>query len=186
MLIEKKIRAGKPFVWALPALGLDYDITLVSLASAAARMGEVGDLARNAANLGAGSPVEWQRKYTVELQINMDVNPVAGTVVELWWCPSDDGVTFTGGVTGADAAYTGTAGSTVAEAKIQLIHVGSIILTPNAETVIQRGTFIFSPPTRFGAPVVVNLGGQALEGVPTPPAVDIQRVTFTPLIEKDT
>jgi len=179
MITEKKISAGKPIVWM--ASGGDYAITLASLADGAGRCGVVGDLARHAAGLGAGGGKRWKRKYAVELQINMDVAPVAGTVVELWWSPSDDGESFQGGATGANAAYTGTTGGTVAQSKVQMMLVGALPLTPDADTVVQRMVFVFRPPTRYGCPVVINLGGQALEGDD-----NSHRITFTPLIEEDT
>lgn len=179
MITDKNISAGKPIVW-MAAAG-DYAITLASLANGAGRCGVVGDLARHAAGLGAGGGKRWKRKYAVELQINMDVAPVAGTVVELWWSPSDDNASFQGGATGTDAAYVGSALGTVAQSKLQMMHVGSLVLTPDADTTVQRMVFVFQPPTRYGCPVVVNLGGQILEGDD-----DSHRITFTPLVEEDT
>ncbi len=175
MFQEKYIYHGTPIVWR--NAGGDYAITLASLGVGAGRMGVVGDLAVTSL---VGGRIRSRPKFLVELQINMDVAPVAGTVVELWWCPSPDGTTFTGGVSGADAAYTGSALGTVAQSKLQLIHVGSIILTPDADGTVQRGTFIFSPPIRYGVPVVVNASNQALEGDD-----DSHRLTFTPIVEED-
>ena len=175
MIQTKQVYQSEPdIVWR--ALGGTYGITLTGVASAAARMGAVGDLARTSL---AGGRIRMRPKWKVRFQVNMDVAPVAGTVVELWWCPSPDGVTFSGGVTGADAAYTGSALGTVAQSKLQLIHIGSIILTPDADGTVQVGTFIFSPPDRWGVPVVVNLGGQALEGDD-----DTHRITFSRIIEE--
>ena len=174
MIQDKHIHYGVPIVWR--NAGGDYAITLASLAAAAGRMGEVGDLAVTSL---AGGRIRSSPKYRVELQINMDVAPVASTVVELWWCPSPDGVLFTGGVDGTDAAYTGTAAGSVAQSKLQLIHIGSIILTPDADGTVQRGTFIFQPPTRFGVPVVINLSAQILEA-----DEDSHRITFTPILEE--
>lgn len=171
---EKYVYGGAPIVWR--AAGGNYVITLASIANAAARMGAVGDLAVRSL---AGGRYRWRPKYVVAFQVNMDVAPVAGTVVELWWCPSPDGTTFSAGVTGADAAYVGSALGSVAQSKLQLIHIGSIVLTPDADGTTQLETFIFEPPARYGCPVVVNLGGQALEGDD-----DVHRITFAPILEE--
>ena len=45
----------------------------------------------------------------------------------------------------------------------QLTYVGHVVLTADAQpTVQQQCVGVFSPPTRYGMPVVYNLGGQAL------------------------
>jgi len=171
---EKYIHHGTPIVWR--AAGGNYAITLAGVLTTEAREGVVGDLAVTSP---VGGRIRSRPKFSVRFEVNMDVAPVAGTVVELWWCPSIDGATFTAGITGADADWAGSALGTVAQSKLQLIHIGSIVLTPDADGSVQAGTFIFEPPTRYGVPVVVNLGGQALEGDD-----DSHRITFTPILEE--
>ena len=171
---EKYVYYGTPIVWR--AAGGNHVITLASLGSGVGRCGPFADLATPSL---VGGRARSRPKYSVQLEINMDVAPVAGTVVELWWSPSIDGTTFAGGASGTNLGYSGSALGTVAESKLQMIHVGSIILTPDADGTVQRGTFIFSPPTQFGAPVVINLGGQMLEG-----DGDSHAITFTPILEE--
>ena len=173
MIQEEVSYQGTPIVWM--AAGGDYAITLASLANNAGRCGVLADLAVKA----LGRPYRFPARYSVELQVNMDVAPAAGATVELWWAPSHNGTTFPGGATGTDAAYTGSALGTVDESKLQMMLIGTLILTPDADTTVQRQTFIFTPPTRYGCPVVVNKGGQALEG-----DNDSHRITFTPLVKE--
>ena len=53
------------------------------------------------------------------------------------------------------------------------------MVTNDADAVVQTQVFVFSPPTRYGCPVVVNKTGQALEGND-----NSHRITFTPLIDE--
>ena len=179
MIQTKQVYQGEPdIVWR--ALGGDYGMTMTGVADTEAREGAVGDLARTSL---AGGRIRMRPKWVVRFQVDMDVAPAAGTVVELWWCPSPDGVTFSAGITGVDADWEGSTNGSVAQSKLQLIHIGSIILGPDDESEVlgstQVGTFIFEPPTRWGVPVLVNLGGQALEGDD-----NVHRITFTPIIEE--
>lgn len=160
---EILIKQGTDKVWK--AGGGDYAITLASLADGAGRCGVQADL-------GPAFPV----RYAVTLEVNLDVAPAAGKTVELYWAASYDGSTFPGGATGTDAAYK--AGEED-EWKKQLMLIGALVVTSDAETVVQTQAFVFSPPTRYGCPVVVNKTGQALEGND-----NSHRITFTPLIDE--
>lgn len=131
-----------------------HQITLAALASAAARQGAKADLGATRA-----------ARYAVIVGMELDVAPAAGKTIEVYWSSSYSGTAGTGndgGASGADAAYQ--AGSE-AEWKKQLTFIGALVLTADAATVVQRGwIYTFTPPTRYGMPVVVNLAGQALEG----------------------
>ena len=81
-----------------------------------------------------------------------------------------------GGTTGVDAAYTGTAGSTLAESLLQLQFIGSLMATNDAATVVLQQTFMAELPLQYGMPVVFNNAGQAFEG----DAIEMS-ITFTPL-----
>lgn len=132
-------------------------ITLVSLGAGAARQSDKIDFGVNRAQLWA--------MYTA---IEFDVAPNSGTVVEhyIGFSPSATAATANpGGVSGSDAAYTGTAGDSLTDSKAQLTFMGSLITTSDAATVVQfKSLNIFKTPTRFGSLVIVNRSGQALEG----------------------
>ena len=153
---------GTPIVWAdITDYAGDggsrtHQILLAALADGAARQGAKADL---------GNPRP--RQYAVTMRLEYDVAPADNTFAYLYWAPSLSAVAATanpGGVSGADGAYTGTAGSTIAESLNQLEFIGSIPLTNDADTIIQQKTWLFTPQTRYGTPVVLNSGGQALEG----------------------
>lgn len=132
-----------------------HQIDLTSLADTKARQGAKADL-------GATRPAG----YGVEVGIEMDVAPTAGEVVEVYWSLSYSGTAGTGnmgGASGADAAYKD--GEETEWVK-QLIHIGTLVLTADAATTVQIACVnpYFSPPTRYGMPVVLNQGGQAFEG----------------------
>jgi len=159
--MEVYTKQGTPIVWA--ASGGDYAITLASIADDAARQGVKGDLGEHFAE-----------RYAVLLEINLDVAPTAGETIELYWAASLDNTTFPGGASGTDAAYK--AGEED-EWKKQLLLIGVLVVTNDADTVVQRQLFVFSPPARYGCPVIVNKSGQAFEGDD-----DSHKITFTPLI----
>ena len=104
------------------------------------------------------------RLYAVRVGIEMDVAPTAGTTVEFYWSASFSTTAATGndaGVSGVDAAFNADED----EFKVQLIFLGSLILTADADTVVQMQTIgYFTPPHRFGSVIVINKGGQAFEG----------------------
>ena len=173
MANKVQINEGTPVVWAdTTDYGGDggartHQLSLAALADGAARQGAKADLGNPRPN-----------KYAVTMRLEYDVAPADDTAAYLYWAPSLSGTAATAnpaGTTGSDAAYTGTAGSTLAESLQQLIIIGVLPLTNDADTIIQQKTFWFAPPTRYGMPVVYNAGGQALEGD------DVEMsITFTP------
>ena len=174
------IEIGTPIVWAdttdysstLSGLSRTHQITLASLADAAARQGAKADMASIATTHLA-------QRFSVLFRIEMDVAPADGAYVGLYWSSSPSATTATGNdgaASGSDAAYTGSAGSTIAETVLQLQHVGTMMLTNDAATVVQQATFITTLPQRYGMPIVFNMGGQAFEGD------DVEMcIGFTPL-----
>jgi len=163
------VRSGTIIRWE--AAGGEYVITLASIGVGAARQGAKGDL-------GATRAARW----SVLVEINMDVAPSAGDLIEFWWSSSPSavaGTTNTGAASGADAAYTGSAAGSVDETKVQLQYIGGLILTPDADATVQRQEFVFFPLQRYGMPVLVNKSGQALEGDD-----DAHRITFTPIVDE--
>lgn len=158
---ENKVQQGTNLVWKKTGGG--YAITLAGIANNAARQGVKGDL-------GA----KFARVWSVTLQINLDAAPAAGNLIELFWAPSHDNTTFPGGADGTDSPYMA---DEVDEWKKQLWRIGSLPVTADADAAIQTKVFSFQPPTRYGAPVVVNKSGQAFENDD-----DAHRITFTPLV----
>jgi hypothetical protein len=157
------VNEGTPIVWA--DIGGDFgdspiagtvQITLASLASAGARQGVKVDLGDPRAEV-----------YEVTLRLEWDVAPADGTTASLYFAPSPHATAGTanpGGVSGTDAAYTGTAGSTIAESLQQCDLVCILPCTNDAAPVVQQVTSRYRPPARYVSPIVLNEGGQALEG----------------------
>ncbi len=166
MSTELLVTQGTAKVWK--AAGGDYAITLAGLAAGAGRMGQKGDL--------ADADGRFAPRWAVTVEVNMDAAPLAGSVIEIYWAASRDNATFPGGVTGADAAYKS---GEETEWKRQLLLIGCLVLTADADSVVQTGVFEFWPPTRYGCPVVINASGQALEGDD-----DAHRITFVPLVDE--
>jgi hypothetical protein len=160
------MRQGTAKVWK--AAGGDYAITLAGLADGAGRMGQKADLAEAS---GRMTP-----RWAVTVELNMDVAPAAGSVIEVYWAPSRDNTTFPGGATGADGPYQ--PGSEDAWKK-QLLLIGCLVLTSSADTVVQTQVFEFWPPAQYGCPVIVNKSGQALKGND-----DAHRITLVPLVDE--
>jgi hypothetical protein len=166
MSTQLLVKQGTAKVWK--ASGGDYAITLAGLADGAGRMGQKGDLADPS---GRFSP-----RWAVTVELNMDAAPVAGSVIEIYWAASRDNATFPGGASGADAAYKpGEEG----EWKRQLLLIGCLVLTADAESVIQTAVFEFWPPARYGCPVLINMAGQPLEG-----DNDAHCITLVPLVDE--
>lgn len=172
---DVKVKSGTPAVWADSA---DYagdggtrthQIDLTDLADAAARQGAKADLGATRAE-----------KYAVTLCAEMAIAPASGATVDLYWAASPHATAATmnpGGCTGADAAYAGTTGDSLDDSLKQLIFIGSLILTSDADPVLHSMTFVFSPPHRYGMPVIDNNGGQAMHS----DAIECF-VAFTPII----
>lgn len=157
-----------PIVWA--DIGGDYgdspfagthQLTLTSLAAAAARQGAKADMD---AGIVADRIARW---WAFILRIEMDVASADNLTVDLYWAASPivtAGSANPGGCSGADAAYTGTAAGTLAEGLLQLQRIGSLALQNDIATVVQQQTFVTKLPAQWGMPVVVNNSDQAFEG----------------------
>ena len=169
MANEILVKSGTTITWK--AAGGDYAITLASIAVGAGRQGVKGDL-------GATRAARW----TVRVDINMDAAPTAGDVIEFWWSSSTSAVAATdntGAASGADAAYAGSAGGTVDETKLQMQYIGGLVLTPDADGVVQRSEFVFFPLQRYGMPVLVNKADQILEGDD-----DSHQIVLVPIVDE--
>ncbi len=177
MANEILIKQLTPIVWADTT---DYagdggtrtdQIDLTGLAAAAARQGVKKDLTATRA-----------RRFAVTARIEFASAPTDGDTVDIYMGPSlsvTAGTANPGGLTGADAAYTGTAGSTLAESLLQLDKVGTLMCTNDGTTVVLQQTWVYSPSLRYVSPVVVNNGTPAFVA----DAVEMS-ITMTPLVDE--
>ena len=143
-----KYEVGTAVTWK--ASGGTCALTLTSVTNGNGRQGAKGDLGANRARI-------WDVLFTT----SVGSAATAGNEIELWWAPSDSATAGTdnpGGVSGTDATFN----TTPSEYTAQLVFIGSLILSNNAGTAIQKQWFAFSPPCRYGSPVVVNRSGQTL------------------------
>lgn len=127
-----------------------YDIDLASLVDAAARQSLKWDW-------GATRPPSFKIRMTTELASD----PASGGSVDLYAYESHSAtaaVGNTGGCTGADAAYTGYSGHTLAESLLQLDFIGSLStgVQNDADGVVIGKVAVYSPTARYGGIVVVN------------------------------
>jgi len=141
--------------------GADTDqIDLTSLADGAARQSAKVDLAVSGSLLAT--------RYDVDVAIEWDVAPADDTSLDVYVGFSHIVTAATGnpgGLSGSDAAYTGTTNGTLAEGLLQLIHIGRMHPQNEAATTVNIqpiGSFIAEG--QWAIFVVVNDGGQALEG----------------------
>lgn len=151
---------GTPVVWANSG---DYSstdsgytrthqINLTSIA-AAARQGAKADL-------GATRP----RVYAVRVGIEWGTAPTAGNVVEVYWSASFSSTAGTGnsaGASGTDLAYKA---AEEAEWLKQAMFLGSLVATNDGAGTTQIQTIgYFTPPHRYGMPIVYNTSGQTFD-----------------------
>jgi len=130
-------------------------IDLTSVGAAAARQSTKFDFTANRATL-----------YSMYAAIEFAVAPASGAVVDFYLCFSPSATAGTanpGGTSGSDAAYTGTAGDSLADSVKQCTYIGSLVATSDATTVVQfQHIGLFKAPLRYANLVVVNNTGQAL------------------------
>jgi hypothetical protein len=133
--------------------GGDYALTLTSVSNNNGRQGAKGDL-------GQYRPRRWVPFVTSSVASAA----TAGTEIEFYWAASRNATAGTdnpGGTSGTDATFN----TTPDEYKTQLIFLGSLVLSNNAGTAVQKQCLpAFEPPLRYGMPVVVNKSGVALGG----------------------
>lgn len=159
-----KAEVGTAKTWK--SSGGDYALTCTSVTNGNGRQGAKGDL-------GASRARVWEVLFTS----SVGSAATAGNEIELWWGASTSATAGTdnpGGLSGTDATFN----TAPDEYKQQLIFIGSLALSNNAGTGVQKQRFVFSPPCRYGMPVVVNKSGQTLGST----AGD-HTVTLTPIEE---
>ena len=163
MANEILTKDGTATVWAdttdysstVSGISRTDQLDLTSIADGAARQGAKGDLTALRA-----------RRYKVMVAAEYAVAPASGVVLSLYWASSPSGTAGNanpGGTSGADAAYTGTTGDSLADSLLQLEFIGDLVLTADATTTVQyQEVGILENIARYGMPVVMNSGGQAL------------------------
>lgn len=153
-----KISQQPAIVWAnltdysstVSGLVRTHQIDLTSVAAGEARQGAK-------ANLGL---VRWQR-YLVIVAIEFVSLAASDETVTIYWAGSPSataGNANSGGTSGADADYTGTAGDSLADSVKQLTSIGSLTTTADNTTVVQYGdvgTLSGDSIQQYGMPVVL-------------------------------
>ena len=177
MANEVLVKQDTPIVWANTG---DYagdggtrthQIDLTGVVAAEAREGAKADLGATRAS-----------RYAATLRIEFATAPADGDTVDLYLGTSlsvTAGTANPGELTGADADYTGSTGSTLAESLLQLDFVGSLICTNDATALVQQQTFVYSPALQYLIPVVHDNGADNFHS----DAVEMS-ITLTPLIDE--
>lgn len=144
-----KHEVGTPITWKGSAG--TYAMTFASITNNNGRQGAKGDLGANRAPI-------WDVFFTS----SVGVAATAGNMIEVYWASSDSATAGTdnpAGLSGTDATFN----TTPDEYKAQLIFLGGLVLSNNAGTGIQKQWLMpFSPPHRYGMPVIVNKSGQTM------------------------
>jgi hypothetical protein len=136
---------------AWQSTGGSYTLTCTSVTNNNGRQGAKGDLGETRS-----------RYYMASVTFSVGSAATAGNEIEVYWAASPSataGTSNPGGTSGTDATFN----TTPDEYKMQLQMIGSLVLSNNAGTGVQRqnlGPFI--PRFRYGMPVVVNKSGQTL------------------------
>ncbi len=151
-------KQGANIVWT--SAGGDETLTLTSLADGNGRAGDEHDFGATFA-----------QRVRISLEVDFNVAPTAGEVMEIFWSSSHDGTDYDGECTGSDAAYN-------SEDDAKRLHFAGVLVASN-DTDPQRASWVFFLPARYGLPVVFNQSGQVLTNVGTN-----QIITVTPLIDE--
>src|SRR3990167_6146914 len=119
---------------------LDVQLSLASVADAAARQSTKVDLWENRA-----------QAYHIRAAFEMAATPTAGDAIEIYWASSlasSTGTANPGAVIGIDSAYVGYGLSLAASAK-QLTWIGNFICVATGTASVQIADVgLFSPPER--------------------------------------
>jgi len=160
---EVLIKDGTAKVWAdttdysstVSGLSRTHQIDLTSVSAAASRQGAKADLGATRA-----------RQFAVLVGIEIAASAASDELISIYWAASPSttaGNANPGGTSGADAAYTGTSGDSLADSLKQLEFIGSLVTTADNTTTVQYGQVgILTDIPRYGMPVVVNNSTGAL------------------------
>ncbi len=161
MPTETQLKRGTPIVWSdttdynstVSGLTRTDQIDLTSLAAGAARQGAKVDLGANK-----------HFSYTVlaAVEYASGTAPESGETVEIYFGSSPSstaGNANPGGLSGSDAAYSGTSGDSLADSLLQLTGPFVFVLTADASTTVQYkvlGVLQGDEIDRYVMPVVFN------------------------------
>lgn len=162
------LKAGTAITWTSSGGTYALDLTSLPGISVTGRSGAKGDLGAN-----------WAQLYHVLFQAKPLSAPTDGLALALYWCASTSATAGTGNpgnLSGTDATLSST-GSLASQTARQLKWIGDLSISNTQGAVVQTQGFEFTPPTRYGFPVVVNLLGVALSATGTD-----HKVTLTPAI----
>lgn len=124
-------------------------IDLTSLASGAARQ---------SAKIDFGAT--WAHQYAVHVCVEFATAPSSQETVDVYVGYSNSataGNDNPGGLSGADAAYSGTSGDSLDDSLLQLNRIGSLVATADATTALQRQQIgVIVPKARYASIVVDN------------------------------
>lgn len=159
MPTEALIKDGTAVVWAdttdysstASGLARTDQIDLTSLAAGSARQGAKADL-------GATRAAKYEVLAAVEFVAASGVLSLEEVGIYLGFSPSATAANANpGGLSGSDAAYTGTAGDALADSLPQLEFVGALSTTTDNTTVVQYQKIgeVYAP-SRYVIPVVYN------------------------------
>lgn len=163
MPAEILTKDGTAIVWAdttdysstVSGLTRTAQIDLTSVASGAARQGDQVDLTATRA-----------RRYAVLVAVEFASAAVSLETVDIYWAASPSSTAANanpGGVSGSDAAYTGTSGDSLTDSLHQLEFVGSLVTTSDNTTTVQYAQVgVLEDIPRYGMPVLVNNSTGAL------------------------
>lgn len=163
-----KATEGTAIVWANTS---DYSDTVSGRARTAQL--DLTSLAAGAARQGAKVDFGATRHDLYLVAIAVEFTGTSGTLsretIDVYHASSPSGTAGNanpGGTSGADAAYTGTSGDSMADSLLQLDkHIGSLVTTTDDTTVVQYqviGTITGAEMQRYGMPVVFNNATGAL------------------------
>ena len=144
-----------------------HQISMASVADNAARQGAKADLG----TLGG-------QRYAVVLRPNLNVAPASGELIEVYFGQSVSATAGShnpGGLSGADAAYSGTTSDDVPDSVKQLDGPWTLVVTSDIGLQYQV-LGIFVPTLRYVSPVIYNKSGQALSATVTNPYLGLYPV----------
>jgi len=165
MATESLIKTGTATVWSdttdysstVSGLARTHQIDLTSVSAAASRQGAKADLGATRA-----------AKYNVLVAIEFASAAASDETVDFYlaFSPSATaGNANPAGCTGADAAYTGTSGDSLADSIKQLEYIGSMTTTADNTTTVQyQKVGEIYATGRYASPVVVNNSSGAFVG----------------------
>lgn len=112
--------------------------------------------------------------YQVKLETAYDISPTGGEHLELSMARSTNGSSFDGGAGASDAAF----GSSLADRQERIAQMDSVMAMPvRATTDAQEMSSMYTPKSRYGALVLLNLTDQALSATAGDHIVTFTRVT---------